>query len=83
MRGLGLTPDILPFISDADEPRVSYEIFLKTYSFFNAINLRYALFLLELNANHESYEEISQKLCIPSLTKFDHFNRFYRTIENR
>lgn len=58
MRGLGLTPDILPFISDADEPRISFEILLKIYSFFNAINLWYALFLLKLNANHESYEEI-------------------------
>lgn len=83
MRGLGLSPDILPFNSYADEPRVSFEIFLKTYGFFNAINSWNALFPLELNANHKSYEEISQKLYVLSPSKFDNFKSFYRTIENR
>lgn len=83
MRGLGLPPDILPFNSDADEPRVSFEIYLKTYSFFNAINSQNTLFPLELNANHKSYEEISHKLYILSPSKFNHFNRFYIIIENR
>lgn len=82
-RGLGLPPDILTFNSDADKPRVSFEIFLKIYSFFNVINSQNALFPLELNANHKYYEEISQKLYILSPTKFDHFNSFYRTVENR
>lgn len=58
MRGLGLPSDILPFNSDAGKPRVSFEIFLNTYSFYNTINSWNALLRLELNANHKYYKEI-------------------------